>query len=115
MNEPRNSIYNHFKESFIIDGYGSYFDKEIKNHNYTNIKKKEIMQNYAFNLCPENSLFPGYYTEKIPESYLGKCLPISWVDQNVSVDFNPKAFINLLDYSKNNYQEICNLLKDDYF
>ena len=115
MNEPRNSIYNYFKKNFIIDGYGSYFDKKIKNHNFTSIKKKEIMQNYAFNLCPENSLFPGYYTEKIPESFLGKCLPISWADQNVSVDFNPKAFINLLNYSNNNYKEVCNLLKDDFF
>jgi hypothetical protein len=115
MIEPRNSIYDQFNKSFIIDGYGSYFDKKIKNHNFSNIVKKEIMRNYSFNLCPENSLYPGYYTEKIPESFLGKCLPISWVDQNVSIDFNPMAFINLLDYSKNNYQEICNLLKDDYF
>jgi hypothetical protein len=115
MNEPRNSIYKQFKKNFVIDGYGPYFDKNIIHHNFSNIKKREIMKNYSFNLCPENSLFPGYYTEKIPESFLGKCLPISWADHNISVDFNPKAFINLIDHANNNYDDICNLLKDDNY
>ena len=115
LNEPRRSIYSKFSEKFQVDGYGPYFNSNIKDHYSNPIKKLDILKNYAYNLCPENSLYPGYYTEKIPEAFLGKCLPISWADNNINYDFNTKAFINLLNYSKDNYTEICELLKDDNF
>ena len=115
LNEPRRSIYLTFSKNFIVNGFGPYFNKNIVNHNQSNFLKKDIMKKYAYNLCPENSLFPGYYTEKIPDAFLGKCLPISWADQNINYDFNPQAFINLLDYTSDNYIEIMNLLKDDFF
>jgi hypothetical protein len=44
-------------------------------------------------------MYPGYYTEKIPEAFFAKCLPITWADENVKVDFNPHAFINLAPMS----------------
>lgn len=115
LNEPRRSIYLNLSKYFKIDGFGPYFDKNIKDHNSSNFKKIDIMKEYAFNLCPENSLYPGYYTEKIPDAFLGKCLPISWADQNINQDFNSKSFVNLLDYSKAKYEDICELLKDDVF
>ena len=108
-------MYSHISKDFIIDGYGPYFDKKIKNHNDSKFNKREILKKYAFNLCPENSLFPGYYTEKVPEAFLSKSLPISWMDNNVTFDFNEKSFINLLNYSKDNYLGIISLLKDDNF
>ena len=55
-------------------------------------------------------MFPGYYTEKIPEAFMAGCLPISWADENVKVDFNPKAFINLAPMSANGFQELGELL-----
>jgi hypothetical protein len=115
LNEPRNSIFKKFSKKFKVDGYGSYFNNRIKDHNSDPIKKIDILKNYAFNLCPENSLYPGYYTEKIPEAFLGGCLPISWVDQNVKYDFNENSFINLLDYTNNNYVEIIEQLNDNFF
>ena len=75
----------------------------------------EILKNYSFNLCPENALYPGYYTEKVPDAFLGKCLPLAWADNYINSDFNEKSFINLLNYSKSNYLEINSLLKDDSF
>jgi len=115
LREPRKSLFTQISKSFLIDGFGPYFNKNLQSHNNNKFKKKDIMKNYAFNLCPENSLYPGYYTEKIPDAFLGKCLPVSWVDQNVDVDFNKKAFINMLDYTKDNYVTMCELLKDDIF
>jgi hypothetical protein len=115
LSEPRKSMYEKFSQNFTVDGYGPYFDKNIPNHNNSKIKKIDIFKDYSFNLCPENGLNPGYYTEKIPESFLGKCLPISWADNNINNDFNEKAFINLINYTKNNYQEINYLLKDESF
>ena len=59
------------------------------------------MTNYAFNLCPENAIHPGYITEKIPEAFAAGCLPITMVDDSVGVDFNPNAMINLASGDKN--------------
>jgi hypothetical protein len=115
MIEPRMSIYLKFKQHFDVDGFGSYFQKEIQNHNNSNFKIKDILESYAFNLCPENSLFQGYYSDKVPNAFLSKTLPITWADQNIDADFNVKAFINLIDYAKNDYDDICNLLKDDNY
>ena len=113
--EPRRSLLAQIGKFFTVDGYGPHFDKNLKTHNNEKFTKKNIMKDYAFNLCPENSLYPGYYTEKIPDAFFGKCLPVSWTDQNVDVDFNRNAFVNLLDYAKNNFIDICELLKDDSF
>jgi hypothetical protein len=115
LDEPRRSMLNNFSKNFIVDGYGPYFNKNIKNHNFNPSSKKEILKKYAFNLCPENSLYPGYYTEKVPEAFLSKCLPLAWADNNIAQDFNVKSFVNLLNYSKDNYMEINNLLKDESF
>jgi hypothetical protein len=115
MTEPKMSIYLKFKQHFQVDGFGGYFQKEIRHHNNSNFKIKDILENYAFNLCPENSLFPGYYNERVPNAFLSKTLPITWADQNIDIDFNIKAFINLIDHAKNNYDDICDLLKDDSY
>jgi len=115
MNEPRKSIYSKFKEHFRVDGYGPWFDKKITDHNKSDFTIYEVMKNYAFNLCPENSLYPGYYTERVPNAVISKTLPITWADQNISLDFNERSFVNLLDYTKDNYQEICAFLKDENF
>jgi hypothetical protein len=115
LDEPRKSMLFNFSKNFTVDGYGPYFNKNIKNHNSNPLSKKEILKKYAFNLCPENSLYPGYYTEKVPEAFLGKCLPLAWADNNINQDFNEKSFVNLLNYSKDNYLEISNLLKDESF
>ena len=115
LNEPRKSMYFNFSKHFTVDGYGPYFNKNIKDHNSNPESKREILDKYAFNLCPENSLYPGYYTEKVPEAFLGKSLPLTWADNNINVDFNEKSFVNLLNYSKDNYFEISNFLKDENF
>jgi hypothetical protein len=115
LEEPRKTMYSNFSKDFIVDGYGPYFNKKIIHHNNNELSKKETLKNYAFNLCPENSLYPGYYTEKVPEAFLSKSLPLSWMDTNVNCDFNDKSFVNLLQYSKDNYAEIISLLKEENF
>jgi hypothetical protein len=115
MSEPRGSIYKHLSKYFDVDGYGPYFNKAIKDHNKSLFFKKDILKNYAFNLCPENLLYSGGYSEKIPDAFSAKCLPISWSDHNINLDFNKNAFVNLLDHVKDNYYEISNLLKDENY
>jgi hypothetical protein len=115
LNEPRKSFYLNFSKNFTVDGYGPYFDKSTKNHNVSGYKKKDIMKNYAFNLCPENNMYPGNYTEKILDSFIGKCLPISWADNNINEEFNKKAFINLNNFLNSDMQELFKSLREESF
>ena len=95
LREPRKTLFDTVRRVMPVVGFGAYFDKNIKNHHLSGFLKHALLQDYAFNLCPENGMYPGYYTEKIPEAFFADCLPITWVDDNVKVDFNPNAMINL--------------------
>ena len=61
--------------------------------------KIEKMSNFVFNLCPENSYFPGYYTEKVIHSKMSGSIPLYMADPLVSIDFRPASFINIYDFS----------------
>jgi hypothetical protein len=95
IREPRKTLFNAIQAVMPITGYGAYFNKNITSHHESGLLKHTLLQEFGFNLCPENGMYPGYYTEKIPEAFFADCLPITWTDENVKVDFNPRAFINL--------------------
>jgi hypothetical protein len=63
--------------------------------------KFKILPEYKFCLCPENSIYDGYITEKLIDAYSGGTLPIYSGDISVAEDFNYKAFLN--------YQETKNM------
>jgi hypothetical protein len=63
------------------------------------VEKVKFMSNYRFNLCFENSSYPGYCTEKLFEALCAKTVPIYWGSPTVALDFNPKAFLNRYDYA----------------
>ncbi len=111
--EPRKMLFEAVGRTIPITGMGPYFDSTIRNHHQSSFMKKEVLQNFAFNLCPENQLYPGYYTEKIPEAFLSGCLPLAFTDSNVVADFNPRAFIQLEPMVHSNFQELDALLHSD--
>ncbi len=61
-------------------------------------QKLEVISNYKFNICFENSLYPGYYTEKLLHAKVAGCVPIYFSDMRISEDFNQNSFINLSSY-----------------
>lgn len=63
------------------------------------VEKVKFMSNYKFNLCFENSSYPGYCTEKLFEALCAKTVPIYWGSSTASLDFNPRAFLNRYDYA----------------
>jgi hypothetical protein len=111
LREPRASALSALQKLIPVDGMGPYFDKQIKDHHSSDFLKKDILVRYAYNLCPENGLYPGYVTEKIPEAFSAGCLPITYVDQFVDVDFNPKAFINLAPMAESGYDGLAEILQ----
>jgi len=77
--------------------YGRPFGNWFPTHE-TYQDKLARMSGYIFNLCPENSLYPGYYTEKCIHAKLAGSIPIYMADHYVRHDFNPKSFLNLNDH-----------------
>jgi hypothetical protein len=110
LREPRDTLYKVLEKIVPTQGFGAFFNKEIKDHHSSKFMKKDILKNFSYNLCPENGLYPGYYTEKIPEAFYSRCLPITWADENISVDFNPRALLNLQPMFKSNFQELPGIL-----
>ena len=110
LREPRGTLLKAVKAQIEVKEFGMTFNSNIKNHLESGIIKYDELQNFAFNLCPENGMFPGYYTEKIPEAFMAGCLPITWADDNVRVDFNPNAFINLAPMSANGFADLGDIL-----
>jgi hypothetical protein len=110
IREPRKTLYEAVEKVMPVTGFGAYFDKTIENHHLSGFLKFELLQEYGFNLCPENGMYPGYYTEKIPEAFFADCLPITWTDENVQIDFNPLAFINLGPMSWCNYAPLTEII-----
>lgn len=60
--------------------------------------KYEVLPDYRFNLCFENSIYPGYYTEKALQAWAGGCIPLYWSDPWYVRDFNPQAMINRIGF-----------------
>jgi hypothetical protein len=56
--------------------------------------KLDAISNYKFSLCFENSIYPGYHTEKLLHGKIAGNIPIYYGDSTISLDFNPECFIN---------------------
>jgi hypothetical protein len=110
LREPRRTLVSTVENLIPLDGFGHYFDKNILDHHNSGLSKIDILQNYAFNLCPENGLYPGYYTEKIPEAFVAGCLPLTWTDTNICADFNSDAFINLEPMTWQDFSPLMDIL-----
>jgi len=110
LNEPRKLLFEHLQKYLPIEGFGPYFDQSIRNHHTSSFNKYDILKTYAFNLCPENSLYPGYITEKIPEAFFAGCIPLTWVDPNIECDFNPQAMINLMPMVYQQFKPLLEIL-----
>jgi alpha(1,3/1,4) fucosyltransferase len=65
--------------------------------------KREFLQSYRFNLCPENSNYKGYVTEKIFDAIYAGCIPIYWgSDNNPEPDILNHNAILFYDMNGNN-------------
>ena len=87
-----------------LDSYGSQ-TRPIKD-------KIELMKNYRYSICVENSYHPGYVTEKLIDGYISNTIPIYWGGLS-NTFFNTNAFINLHEANYNLNDELIfkNLFK----
>lgn len=110
IREPRKTLFDAVHKVIPVTGFGAHFNRSIEDHHQSGFLKHTLLQDFAFNLCPENGMYPGYYTEKIPEAFYAQCLPITWTDENVKIDFNPNAFINLAPMSWCNFSPLQEII-----
>lgn len=95
---------------FPVDGYGYVFQNPIPNDGETKNKdKRELLENYIFNICFENTNSVGYVTEKLFDAKFCGCIPIYWGDEWAKKDFNEDCFINYDDFSS--HQEFLDYMK----
>lgn len=54
--------------------------------------KQKWLEGYKFNICFENSSYPGYLTEKLFDAYNAGCIPIYWGDTSLRVGFDGESY-----------------------
>lgn len=94
-NNPEGLRINLFQTFFKykqVHGYGNMFGNPLQE------SKFKVLHNYKFCLCPENSIYPGYVTEKLLDAYAGGCIPIYSGHPNMDKEFNTSAFFNYQQY-----------------
>jgi len=75
-----------------MTGYGQMFNNPLHR------SKFEVLGQFRFCLCPENSIYPGYHTEKLLDAWFGGAVPLYSGDRMLGHDFNTGAVLNYQDY-----------------
>ena len=99
-------------DSNLIDLYGNGY-KAI-------INKEEGLKDYCFSFAIENSVEPGYFTEKILDCFLTGTIPIYYGDPSIQETFDNRGIIFLTDDFKienlsfEKYQSMLPYVKENY-
>lgn len=101
----RNDFVNRLSYYKKVDCFGKIheFNKLQDGEKY----KMDVISNYKFNICFENSSYSGYYTEKLLQAKIAGCVPIYYSDKKVYEDFNKDCFL-----SYNNIDELIEKIVD---
>lgn len=86
--EPsRSRIYRAVAQELPLDLYGA-------GNGRPNVDKQSVSLSYAFQVCPENDLYPGYVTEKPLEAWGSGNIPI-WQGLDSHASLNPRAVLDV--------------------
>lgn len=89
-----------------VDVYGK-FGKHL---DYGEKNKLDVISDYKFSLCFENSIYPGYFTEKLLHAKVSGAIPLYYSDSSFSNDFNPKCCINSFEIGLDSlYQKVIEI------
>lgn len=95
----------------IVSSYKSVqiYGKPWNNWFYGEDNKLNLIKKGKFNICFENTKYPGYFTEKPIHARVAKTIPIYYSDRRYQEDFNKNAFIHMSDFS--NETDLINQIK----
>lgn len=92
--EERIKMIGQLEKFFPVAGFGKFFGKHSKGEK----DKYKIISQYRSSICFENSMCPGYVTEKLLHARTAGNVAIYWGHSSASYDFNPKGYINAADF-----------------
>ncbi|HEY3862240.1 MAG TPA: glycosyltransferase family 10 [Verrucomicrobiae bacterium] len=77
--------------------------------------KINFMRECKFHIAFENARLPGYTTEKLPQAFMARTLPVYWGSPRVGEEFNPRCFIDASDFPNLDalVEKIIELDRDD--
>lgn len=84
--------------------------KKFPSHRGSVKSKRAILKQYKFSLCYENSIFPGYLTEKIFDALFAGCVPVYLGDPEVGKSIPPDAFVNKKNFQT--YEKLYDFLNN---
>lgn len=88
----RTKIYNELSKYGMIKAPGT-FQQNTQPIGPTQHDKIQYISNGYYNICPENSQYEGYFTEKIFQAFEGGTIPLYW-----AIDFPEPGIINKNKY-----------------
>lgn len=108
-NGLRKKIVTQLNQIETVDCAGKLFNNTASLKTDFNDNKISFLENYKFNICPENTNQQNYTTEKLFESIAAGCIPIYWgsnqqPEPNV---INPQSVL-FFDDANNNLQHQIN-------
>ena len=86
----RINLFNSVTRYKPVHGYGNMFNNSLRQ------SKFDVLPSYKFCLCPENSIYDGYVTEKLLDAYAGDTVPIYSGTMSVDCDFHEGAYLNYI-------------------
>lgn len=102
----------------MVDCYGILFkncsNPIIETTNWHDNNIYEVIQDYKFMICMENTMKENYWTEKLVNGYSGNTIPIYWGDVNINDVFNEKSFININKLGVEKGIDLIKMLDCDY-
>ena len=93
LTAPRDRLAKQFGDHVPLDIFGIQGGGPYQFRSLT--EKRKMLKHYTFVLAPENTLYPGYITEKVPEAYVCGAYPIGWYLNGKEPDFEGNAHLNL--------------------
>jgi hypothetical protein len=109
----RTTIYNELSKYGDIKSPGTY-RKNTSSIGKTHHDKINYISRGLYNICPENSVYEGYFTEKIFQAFEGGTIPLYWAIDYPEVDIinkNKYCFCIINDEDKLE-KSIHNLIKN---
>lgn len=101
----RNEAFHFLSEYKRVDSGGPLFNNigyVLPRGEDAQVHKFRFLKDHKFNLCFENSSYPGYTTEKLFHALYNRVVPIYWGDPLAWIDFHKDAFISRHDFASLN-------------
>jgi len=103
-------IYNEISKIKAVDCPGKFLHNDDSLHRQYSNEKSIYLQQYKFNICPENIISEGYVTERLFQSLCSGCIPIysGWsknpepdiLNPNIILWYDEKDVTSLIDEVK---------------